>query len=287
MENHRLRWRVGRHTLECGLRTHVMGVLNVTPDSFSDGGLYFDPETAVARGVEMARDGADIMDVGGESTRPGSEPVPAEAEIDRVIPVVKRLVTEVSVPISIDTTKPEVAEAALDAGADIVNDITGGSDPRMFDVVRKSGAGMVLMHMRGTPKTMQQLTGYEDVVAEVKAWLTERLAAAESAGIERERLAIDPGLGFAKTTEQNLVLMRDIAVLGGLDRPILVGPSRKSFIGRILDAEVDDRRDGTAGAVAWLVANGANVVRVHDVREMARVVRVVDAIRSAGREPMT
>jgi dihydropteroate synthase len=263
-----------------------MGVLNVTPDSFSDGGLYFDPEAAVARGIEMARDGADIIDVGGESTRPGSDPVPTEEEIDRVVPVIKRLATEVSIPVSIDTTKREVARAALAAGASIVNDVTGSSDPSMFDVVREAGAGLAVMHMRGTPKTMQELTDYQDVVADVKAWLARRVAAAVSAGIERERLAVDPGLGFAKTADQNLLLMRDVAAFAGLDRPILVGPSRKSFIGRILDAEVDDRVEGTAGAVAWLVANGAHIVRVHDVREMVRVVRVVDAIRSAGREPV-
>jgi dihydropteroate synthase len=261
-----------------------MGVMNVTPDSFSDGGRFLDPEVAVAHGIEMARDGADLIDVGGESTRPGSEPVPAGEEIDRVTPVIKRLAAEIDVPISIDTRKAEVAEAGLDAGAVIVNDITGGSDPRMFGAVGGSGAGMVLMHMRGDPQTMQQLTEYADVVAEVKAWLGRRLEAAVAAGIERERLAVDPGLGFAKTAEQSLSLMRYIAAFADLGRPILVGPSRKSFIGKVLDAEVGDRLEGTAGAVAWLAANGAHILRVHDVREMVRVVRVVDAIRVSGAE---
>jgi dihydropteroate synthase len=279
----RLIWRAGSHELECGGRTHIMGILNVTPDSFSDGGRYFDPELAVAAGIGMARDGAALIDVGGESTRPGSDPVPVAEELDRVVPVIKRLSSEVDVPISIDTRKPEVAARSLEAGASIVNDVTGGSDPRMFEVVRSSGAGMVLMHMRGDPKTMQQLTDYADVVAEVKAYLTERLEAAQEAGVAFERLAVDPGLGFAKTTPQSLLLMKDIAAFAGLGRPVVVGPSRKSFVGHVLDTDVTDRAEGTAGAVAWMVAQGAHVVRVHDVKVMARVARMVDAIRNASR----
>jgi dihydropteroate synthase len=262
-----------------------MGVLNVTPDSFSDGGRFFDSEAAVARGIEMARDGADLIDVGGESTRPGAESVPAGEEIDRVVPVIKRLAAEVDVPISVDTRKAGVAEAALDAGAVIVNDVTGGSDPKMFGVVAGSDAGMVLMHMRGDPQTMAHMTEYVDVVEEVGDWLGRRLEAAVASGIERERLAIDPGLGFAKTAEQSLALMRHIGELADLERPILAGPSRKSFIGKILSTEIDDRVQGTAGAVAWLAANGAHVLRVHDVWEMVRVVRVVDAIRLGWVEP--
>jgi dihydropteroate synthase len=274
-------WWCGEHMIDCSTHTHVMGIINVTPDSFSDGGRFFDHEAAVATGIQMAEDGADFLDVGGESTRPGSEPVSADQEIDRVVPVIKRLVGEVDVPISVDTRKAEVARAAVDAGAAMVNDVTAGSDPEMFDAVRRSDAGMVLMHMRGDPKTMQRLTDYGDVVSEVRGSLAERVDAALAAGIDRERLAIDPGLGFAKTGEQNFLLMREIGVFLDLGRPVLVGPSRKSFIGTVLGTEVDQRLEGTAGAVAWLAGQGAHIVRVHDVKEMVRVVRVVDAIARA------
>ena len=260
-----------------------MGIVNVTPDSFSDGGRFFDPEEAVRAGMAMVEDGADLIDVGGESTRPGSDVVPPEEELRRVLPVVKRLGAEVDMPISIDTRKAEVARAALDAGASVVNDITAGRDDGMFDVVRKAGAGMVLMHMQGDPKTMQDEPRYDDVVGEVRAFLAERVSAAESAGIPRDNLCVDPGLGFGKTLEQNLTLMHDVGALAEIGRPVLVGPSRKSFVGRITETEVGERLEGTAGAVAWLVANGAHIVRVHDVREMARVVRTIDAIRRASR----
>jgi dihydropteroate synthase len=259
-----------------------MGILNVTPDSFSDGGRYLDAGAAVARGVLMAEEGADLIDVGGESTRPGAEDVPPGVERDRVVPVIRSLSSSVDVPVSIDTRKPEVAEAAVDAGATVVNDVTGAREPRMFDVVRDSGAGLVLMHMRGDPATMRELTDYEDVVADVKAHLAGRLRAAEAAGIAAESLCVDPGLGFAKTAEQSLRLMREIDAFLDLGRPVLAGPSRKSFIGQVLDAGVDERLEGTAAAVAWLAARGAHIVRVHDVAEMARVVRVIDAVRDAG-----
>jgi len=276
----RLRWRAGPHVLECGARTLVMGVLNVTPDSFSDGGSFFEPEVAVAQGIRMVADGADLIDVGGESTRPGSDPVGAEEEIRRAVPVIQRLAAEVAVPISIDTRKPEVARAALAAGASVVNDISAGAAPGMFDVVRGSGAGMVLMHMRGEPKDMQKHTVYSDVVGEAREELRVRLDAATAGGIEPDRLMVDPGLGFAKAYEQNFVLMRDIRAFFELGRPVLVGPSRKSFVGKVLgDLGVDERLEGTAGAVAWLAGQGVHAVRVHDVKEMVRVVRVVDAIR--------
>jgi dihydropteroate synthase len=259
-----------------------MGILNVTPDSFSDGGRHFDPEVAVAAGVQMVADGADLLDVGGESTRPGSEAVPPAQEIDRVVPVIKRLAAEVDVPISIDTRKHEVAEAALDAGAAVVNDVSAGErDPRIFDVVRTAQAGLVLMHMRGEPNTMTKLTHYDDVVGEVRDYLRRRVEVAVEAGIAWEALAVDPGLGFAKTTPQSLLLMKETSAFLDLGRPILVGPSRKSFIGHVLDTEVTERLEGTAGAVAYMAANGAHIVRVHDVLEMVRVVRVVDAIRAA------
>ncbi len=279
-----IEWRLRGRVLSLGARTLVMGVVNVTPDSFSDGGRFLDRDRAVAHGEQLAVDGADLLDVGGESTRPGSAPVEAGEEADRVVPVVERLAARVDVPISVDTRRAEVAAEAIAAGASIVNDVTAGRDPDMFGEVAAAGAGMVLMHMRGEPATMQQLTGYEDVVGEVHDWLGERLEAAVEAGVDRECLAVDPGLGFAKTAAGSLLLMQSIERFLDLGRPVVVGPSRKSFIGVALGGlDVEERLEGTAGAVAWLAAHGAQVVRVHDVLEMARVVRVVDAIRDAGR----
>ena len=232
----------------------------------------------------MVSDGADLVDVGGESTRPGSDPVPADEEIRRVLPVIERIVeTNRGVPISIDTRKAEVADRALGAGATIVNDVSAGGDPGMFDVVRKHDAAIVLMHMKGEPKTMQETPEYEDVVGEVHEFLRERIEAAEFAGIDAERIAIDPGIGFGKNLEHNLDLMRGIDALLDLGRPVLVGPSRKRFIGAIAGVPEDERVEGTIGAVAWLVSRGAHVVRVHDVREVVRAVRVIDAIVRAGR----
>ena len=278
-----LQWRVGPRTLECGPRTLVMGVLNVTPDSFSDGGRFLDHERAVEHGLRMVEEGADLLDVGGESTRPRSDAVSVDGEVGRVLPVVKRLVAEVDVPISIDTRKADVAAAALDAGASIVNDVSAGRDPGMFPVARDAGAGLVLMHMLGEPKTMQEEPRYGDVVAEVRQYLANRIEAAEAAGIDRARIAADPGLGFGKTSRHSLTLMRSIDAFLDLGVPIVVGPSRKSFIGAVLgDAPVDQRLEGTAGAVAWLAGRGAHIVRVHDVGTMVKVVAVVDAIRSAG-----
>jgi dihydropteroate synthase len=276
-------WRVGSRTLECGPRTLVMGILNVTPDSFSDGGRYLDHEAAVEHGLRMVEEGADLLDVGGESTRPGSDAVSVEDELARVLPVVKRLAAEVGVPISIDTRKADVAAPALDAGATIVNDVSAGRDPRMFDVTRATDAGLVLMHMLGEPKTMQDEPHYEDVVREVHEYLAVRIQAAEEAGIAADRIAADPGLGFGKTTAHSLELMRSIDAFLDLEVPILVGPSRKSFIGDALEGvPVDQRMEGTAGAVAWMAGRGAHIVRVHDVGAMVKVVSVVDAIRSAG-----
>lgn len=276
-----LRWRAGSTALDLGERTLVMGIVNVTPDSFSDGGAHFGADAAVAGGLAMAEAGADILDIGGESTRPGAQQVPVREECERVVPVIARLVAETGLPISVDTRKAEVARAAVDAGASIVNDVTAGRDPAMFGVVREGGAGMVLMHMRGDPATMQQLTVYDDVVGEVRDVLAERVRAAVAAGIDEACLAVDPGLGFAKTGPQSLLLMREIARFADLGRPVVAGPSRKSFVGAVLGTEVHDRLEGTAGAVAWLAANGTNVVRVHDVPQMVRVVRMVDAIRGA------
>jgi dihydropteroate synthase len=258
-----------------------MGILNVTPDSFSDGGEFLDADRAVEHGLAMVADGADIVDVGGESTRPGSDPVTVAEELDRALPVVERLAKELEVPISIDTTKAEVASAALAAGASIVNDVSGVRDAAMFDVVRDRHAGLVLMHMLGEPKTMQEEPHYDDVVRDVHAYLVERVRAATAAGIEKDRLCVDPGIGFGKTFEHNLTLLKHSYAFRDIRVPVLFGPSRKAFIGHLLGSEPDDRVDGTAATVAWLASRGAHIVRVHDVREMSRVVRVVAAIRGA------
>jgi len=277
-----LHWHAGGRVLDCSERTLVMGVLNVTPDSFSDGGRYLDPDAALAHGMRLVSDGADIVDVGGESTRPGSDPVGAEEETRRVIPVIERLAAaHPGLAISVDTRSPEVAAAALAAGACIVNDVSGGRAEGMFDVVREAGAGVVLMHMRGEPKTMQEAPHYADVVADVKGFLRERIESAGFAGIDPEALCVDPGIGFGKNLEHNLLVMKHLEALSDLGRPILIGPSRKRFIGAILDLPEDERVEGTAGAVAWCVAHGAHLVRVHDVKQIVRVVRIVDAIARA------
>ena len=276
-------WRVGERAFDCAERTLVMGILNVTPDSFSDGGRFLDRAAAVAHATRMVDDGADILDVGGESTRPGSTAVSVDEELERVRPVIERLAElHPAIPISIDTRKASVAAEALAAGAAIVNDVSGGADPDMFDVVRERDAAVVLMHMRGEPKTMQEAPRYDDVVGEVHEYLRQRIEAAELAGIDPERIAIDPGIGFGKDLAHNLELMRRVDVLLDLRRPVLVGPSRKRFLGTILDVPEDDRVEGTIGAVVWLVSRGAHVARVHDVKEVVRAVRVADAIAKAG-----
>jgi len=276
-------WRVGERVFDCSERTLVMGILNITPDSFSDGGRFLDRATAVAHATRMVDDGADILDVGGESTRPGSTPVSADEELERVHPLIERLAElHPAVPISIDTRKADVAAEALDAGATIVNDVSGGADPAMFDVVRDREAAAVLMHMRGDPTTMQEAPHYDDVVGEVHEYLRQRIEAAELAGIDPERIAIDPGIGFGKDLDHNLDLMHGVDALLDLGRPVLVGPSRKKFIGTILDLPVEERVEGTLGAVVWMIARGAHLVRVHDVREVVRAVRVSDAIARAG-----
>ena len=275
-------WRVGDRAFDASERTLVMGILNVTPDSFSDGGRFEDPSAAIEHGSRLIDDGADVVDVGGESTRPGSESVSAEEELRRVRPVIEGLVERHPAhPISIDTRKADVAGAALEAGATIVNDVSGARDPAMFDTVREHDASMVLMHMQGDPRTMQEAPSYEDVVAEVKEYLRERVEAAEFAGVDPERIVVDPGIGFGKDLEHNLELLRRIDELLDLGRPVLIGPSRKRFLGAILDLPEGDRVEGTAGAVAWAVARGVHAVRVHDVKEIVRAVRVIDAIAKA------
>jgi dihydropteroate synthase len=261
-----------------------MGVVNVTPDSFSDGGRFADPDAAVARALRLAEEGADLVDLGGESTRPGAPPVPAEEELRRVLPVVERLRARgFALPISIDTSKAEVARAALRAGADLVNDVTGLRDPALAEAVAEAGAPVVLMHMRGTPADMAERAVYGDVVAEVRAELEEALARAEAAGIPRDRTILDPGLGFAKTAEHSLVLLARLAQLGTLGRPLLVGPSRKSFIAKAGGgASVAERLPGTLAAVAAAVLAGAELVRVHDVAPARQAALVARAIRAAG-----
>jgi dihydropteroate synthase len=257
-----------------------MGVLNVTPDSFSDGGRFLWPEEAVRHGVRLTDDGADIIDVGGESSRPGSEPVSAQEELDRIAPVLEGLGREVDARLSIDTYKPEVAREALRLGATLVNDITGLDHPDMAQVVAEHDAGVVVMHMRGRPKTMQDDVAYDDVVLEVGAFLEERAARARAAGIDE--VIVDPGIGFGKTAAHNFELLRRLDEIVALGLPVLVGPSRKSFLGSLPSRlPPEERLEGTLAAVALAVAKGASIVRVHDVREARRVVEVADAVRSA------
>lgn len=259
-----------------------MGILNVTPDSFSDGGLYFDASAAVKRALQMVEDGADIIDIGGESTRPGAEPLPVEEELKRTIPVIEALAGEIPVPISIDTYKAAVAKRALDAGAAMVNDISGlRSDPEMPSVVSQYEVPVVVMHIRGKPKDMQQNPVYASLIPEILAYLEESIAIAAEAGISQDKIIIDPGIGFGKTFVHNLEIIHNLPMLSALRKPVLIGPSRKAFIGNILgDAPPGERLGGTAAAVAIAIFNGANIIRVHDVKEMVKVAKVADAVKT-------
>lgn len=260
-----------------------MGILNLTPDSFSDGGAYRGPQEAAARGAQMVAEGADIVDVGGESTRPGSRPVPEDEELDRVVPAVRALRERTDAYISVDTTKAAVAREALDAGADFVNDVSALQfDPRMAGVVAASGAPVVLMHMRGTPETMQSFPAYRDLFGEISAFLAERIEAARAAGIAAEKIIVDPGIGFGKTAGDNLALIDGLGFLEALDRPVLTGVSRKGFIGKILGLPVGDRLEGSLAAGVLCVARGAHILRVHDVRATRRAVDMADAVLSRG-----
>jgi dihydropteroate synthase len=275
-------WKLARRSLPYGERTLVMGVLNVTPDSFSDGGQFYSLDRAVAHAVQMIADGADIIDIGGESTRPGSTFVSEEEELQRVIPVIKALATETSVPISIDTTKSAVSRAALAAGAEIINDISAlRFDPLIAEEAARAGAGLVLMHSRGTPKTMQRLPPVNDIVSEVIDGLRESLSVAQLHGVAAESIAIDPGIGFGKTAEQSVELIAKLDQLASAfsEFPLLIGTSRKSFIGKLLDgAPADKRLYGTIATVAASVLKGAHIVRVHDVQAAVEAIRVADAI---------
>jgi dihydropteroate synthase len=273
----RLAW--GGHSLDFSVKTHLMGILNVTPDSFSDGGLFHERSAANERALEMISEGADIIDIGGLSTRPGSEPVGIEEELRRTIPVIEGLAGRVDVPISIDTYRAEVARKALDAGAAMVNDISGlRFDPGMAALVAEYGVPVVIMHIKGTPEDMQVNPVYEALVPEILDYLREGIRIAEGAGAGM--VMVDPGIGFGKTFDNNLEIINRLHEFTLLGRPVLIGPSRKAFIGKILgDLPPQERVEGTAAAVAASVLNGANIVRVHDVREMARVVKVADAIK--------
>ena len=271
-------------TFEWGKRTYLMGVLNVTTDSFSDGGDFNTIESALAQAENMVKSGVDIIDIGGQSTRPGAAEISLTEELNRVIPVVEMLRQKADifglVPISVDTTRAQVASSAVEAGADLINDISGATfDPEMLSTVAKLAVPIALMHIRGTPQTMQKLTNYGDLIGEISEFLESRIATAVAAGIDKSQIIIDPGIGFAKTYSQNLEILRQLPKFRGLDCPILVGVSRKSFIGHILNQpEAKQRIWGTAAACTGAIANSADILRVHDVREMHDVCQVADAI---------
>lgn len=280
----------GKFHLDLGYRACIMGVLNVTPDSFSDGGRFSTYDTAVAQGIRLAEQGAHILDIGGESTRPFSKPVSAAEEIDRVVPVIETLVKKISIPISIDTVKSAVAKAALDAGAAILNDVSAFEmDPGMADLAAARGVPVVLMHMKGTPDTMQVNPDYTDLLQEITEYLAARAAYAVSKGISKQRIFLDPGIGFGKTVQHNLVLINCLEKLTALGYPVLMGPSRKSFIRNILSKEAhasspatpEQIETGTLAAVGACLAHGAHIVRVHDVARASAFARVFDAIRNA------
>jgi len=262
-----------------GLKTWIMGVINVTPDSFSDGGLYFDKEKAIERGMALEAEGADIIDVGGESTKPGSDPIPEEEELRRVIPVITTLRKRVNSLISVDTMKSDVAQAALEVGADIINDISSFRfDSRMPSLAAQKEAPVILMHMKGVPKTMQDNPFYEDVLLEVKTFFREKIDQAQKSGIKKEKIIIDPGIGFGKRLKDNLTLINRLQIFEDLGCPILVGVSRKSFIGKILNLPASERLEGTIASAILSVVNGAHILRVHDVAAVKKAVIVAEAI---------
>lgn len=268
------------HRLDLSRKTHVMGVLNVTPDSFSDGGHYFEVGRAVEHALAMDRDGADIIDIGGESTRPYSEKITIAEEIDRVIPVIEAIQGEVSAPISIDTCKSRVAEEALKAGASIINDISAlRFDPEMPTIAARAGVPVILMHMKGTPGDMQNNPVYDDLINEILDFLRDAIDRSLAAGISRELTVVDPGIGFGKTFDHNLKIIRDLSRFKSLERPVLLGPSNKAFIGHILDREPHERDTGSMAAVAAGVMNGAHIIRVHNVKKGVETVKIIDAVK--------
>jgi dihydropteroate synthase len=278
------------HALELGRKTRIMGIVNVTPDSFSDGGRFFSSGDAIAHGEKLAADGADILDIGGESTRPGSEPISIEEEMHRVIPVIESLAARIAIPISIDTTKSAVARSALDAGACMINDISAlRVDPELADVAATYNAPIILMHMKGTPKTMQVSPQYDDLIGEIKDFIEKAIKRAESKGISKSKIIVDPGIGFGKTFDQNLFLIQHLHEFNTLKVPLLVGPSRKAFIRNILKGDAKEEIDplsaevetGTQAAVAAAAINGAHIVRVHNVANTRSTLSIIDALRNA------
>ncbi|MCG2774970.1 MAG: dihydropteroate synthase [Desulfobacterales bacterium] len=268
------------HVLDLDLKTRVMGTLNVTPDSFSDGGQYLESNTAIERGITMAREGADIIDVGGESTRPYSRKITVSEELDRVVPVIEGLKKELAIPISIDTCKGEVAQGALKAGASMINDISAlRFDPDMASIVAEAGVPVILMHMKGMPENMQKNPTYGDLIPEIFGFLEDAIERSVSAGIKRDLIIVDPGIGFGKTFDHNLKIIKELSRFEALERPVLLGTSNKAFIGHILGKEVYERDTGTMATIAYGVINGAHIVRVHNVRKAVETVRMIEAIR--------
>ena len=281
MKTQEYRVNSGTKTLCLGARTRIMGIINCTPDSFSDGGQFDTVDKALAESMKMAHNGASIIDIGGESTRPGSGPVSFEEELERVLPVIEAIRRESDIWISIDTYKAPVAREALKAGADMINDISGlRFDTAMPKLAAEYEVPVIVMHILGTPTTMQIRPDYDNVVTDIYNYFSERIESLEKSGIGRDKILLDPGIGFGKTLEHNLSLLNNLEKFAKLERPVLVGPSRKSFLGTLLDLPVDDRLEGTAAAVVLAITRGAHVVRVHDVLEIARAVRVTDAILS-------
>lgn len=275
--------RCRKKTFTLGKHTLLMGVLNVTPDSFSDGGLYFDKEKAIAHGMRMIEEGADFLDIGGESTRPGSKLIGLEEELRRVIPVIESLAKEADVPISIDTYKSSVAQRAIEAGAQMINDISGlHFDQDLGQVAAKEDVPLILMHTRGTPETMQKDVHYDSLFSEILQYLKESIQRAESAGLDPQQIIIDPGIGFGKTLEDNLLIIKNLSEFRILGKPILLGTSRKSFIGKILNVEVNERLEGTLSSIAICVLNGVHIIRCHDVLQAKKAIAVADAIRLVG-----
>ena len=276
--NRATRWQLRTRTLEFPRRPLVMGIVNVTPDSFSDGGCFFDASAAVAQALQLVADGADLLDIGGESTRPYAEQVTVDEELRRVLPVFERLAAKVQVPLSIDTSKSAVARAAIEAGAEIINDITGlTGDPAMIDLAIETGTGVCAMHMQGTPQTMQDDPTYSDVVAEIHDYLRERRDALLSARVSRERICLDPGIGFGKTHEHNITLMGHCHEFHDLGCPLLVGHSRKGFLAKLIGDKEADRTNATVGGALALGVQGVQIVRVHDVRAVREAIAVFDA----------
>jgi dihydropteroate synthase len=279
-----LSWQCKDRKISLGERTLIMGILNTTPDSFSDGGKYFDSDKAIQHALEMIQDGADLLDIGGESTRPGAEAVSVEEELRRVIPVIKEVSRKTDRLISIDTTKAEVARQALEAGAHIINDVSALlADPGMQEVAKEARAGVILMHMQGNPRTMQMNPQYSNVVTEVRDYLAARIHQLTESGMARENLAVDPGIGFGKNLDHNTELLSQLPELLALGRPVVVGLSRKSFLGRITGRETGDRLAASLGAGAYALLRGAHILRVHDVKESCDLARVVDILRSKER----